>query len=176
MVGRSELSLVTYVYSSPVLRAQQTAEILAEKMDIPLEITPALREFDVGFLEGRSDKPAWAHFWDLIRVWFESGDLDARLDGGESFVDIQARFFPFMETLIKRHQCKASEVLLVGHGGLYFCMLPILLGNIDLTFVRAHPIGYTDVVMAEVKGGIWNCSSWCGMPIVPPGFDGVSPG
>src|SRR5579859_6938005 len=48
------------IFSSPVLRARQTAEILAERLGVPYEVTEALREYDCGILEGKGDAPSWA--------------------------------------------------------------------------------------------------------------------
>ena len=53
---------VTYIYSSPVLRALETAIILAGRLGVEYEVAEALREYDVGLLEGRSDDEAW-HAW-----------------------------------------------------------------------------------------------------------------
>jgi len=39
---------VEQIYSSPVMRAVQTAQILAESLQAPLEVTEALREWNVG--------------------------------------------------------------------------------------------------------------------------------
>ncbi len=164
---RPELGSLDYIYSSPVLRAVQTAEIIAGELDLPFETTPALTEFDVGILEGRSDEPAWTMFWELTRTWFDEGREEARLEGGESFLDIQARFLPFMASLHDRHPEQVSEILLVGHGGLYFCMLPLLFDNIDREFMRTHPIGYTDLIVGSGEAGGWRCLEYCGDRLPP---------
>jgi broad specificity phosphatase PhoE len=39
---------VTHIYTSPLARARQTAEILANTLGVPATITDALREYDVG--------------------------------------------------------------------------------------------------------------------------------
>src|SRR5215510_3422657 len=44
------------IYSSPLLRATQTAGILAEALGLEVEVTDALREYDCGVLEGRADE------------------------------------------------------------------------------------------------------------------------
>ena len=50
---------VEHIYSSPILRAVQTAQILAEGLRAPLAITEALREWSVGIYEGTADPVGW---------------------------------------------------------------------------------------------------------------------
>lgn len=45
---------VTKIFSSPLLRAVQTTEILAASLSKPYQLTGALREYDCGVLEGKS--------------------------------------------------------------------------------------------------------------------------
>jgi probable phosphoglycerate mutase len=47
------------IYTSPVPRAVETGQILSERLNSPLRIEPALREYDCGELEGRGDPEAW---------------------------------------------------------------------------------------------------------------------
>jgi broad specificity phosphatase PhoE len=42
--------------SSPVLRARETADILSAAIGIPCQETAALREYDCGILEDKSDE------------------------------------------------------------------------------------------------------------------------
>ena len=43
---------INQIYTSPIQRAFETAEIVATLLGISLEIVPALREWDVGIYEG----------------------------------------------------------------------------------------------------------------------------
>jgi broad specificity phosphatase PhoE len=47
------------LYSSPLLRAVQTAEMLSSELGLPFETKDALREFDCGIIEGKSDTLSW---------------------------------------------------------------------------------------------------------------------
>src|SRR5215510_3594254 len=42
---------ITAIFSSPILRARETAEILSQAFDLPYQVTEALREYDCGILE-----------------------------------------------------------------------------------------------------------------------------
>ena len=50
---------VTAIYSSPVLRAKETADILSQSLRQPYQVTEALREYDCGILEDKSDAASW---------------------------------------------------------------------------------------------------------------------
>jgi broad specificity phosphatase PhoE len=50
-------------------------------------------------LEGRSDPESWACHNEVWRDWSERGRWDSRIEGGESFLDMRARFEPFVQSL-----------------------------------------------------------------------------
>ena len=51
---------VDRVYSSPLLRARQTADVSAARTGAPVTVTAALTECDMGELEGTGDPAGWA--------------------------------------------------------------------------------------------------------------------
>lgn len=153
---------VTRLFSSPLLRATQTAEILAETLGVPYEVADALREFDVGILEGQSDPASWQVCREVFREWMELGQWDRRIEGGESLNQIRDRFVPFLEEVVARHKDSPGGVVLVGHGGLYHSTLPLVLANVDLDTVQGHPMGNADVVVAEPGQEGLICLAWCG--------------
>lgn len=145
------------IYSSPVLRARETSEILSQRLQIPCQVTEALREYDCGILEEKGD----AESWRLHRYYYEDWTLHHNYlnkpEGGECFVDIQNRFVPFIESLKRDSD---ENILLVAHGGLFHLMLPLVLSNIDYEFVDAHGIGHTECVIAELHGDEFICRQW----------------
>lgn len=109
----------------------QTAEILAQASGIPYAITDALREYDCGVLEGKSDPESWQLYRPrLLQDWLAHGHRAAQIEDGESFLALQARFVPLIEHLVDAHQLSNDGIILVGHGGLYRCMLPLVLTNL----------------------------------------------
>lgn len=66
---------ITSIYSSPLLRAQQTAEVLAGSAGLDVTVTDSLREFDCGVLEGRSDAEAWHQHSALMSAWADPQQL-----------------------------------------------------------------------------------------------------
>ncbi len=150
------------VFTSPLLRAIETAEMLSEVLGIPHVVTDALREFDCGVAEGRTDAQAWALHREVMADWLQRGKPAARIEQGESYFDIQERFVPFVDGLLQGHS-GTGDCILVGHGGLYLCMLPVVLINLrcaaDLPFPNAAYVS-----AASSPDGLV-CLEWCGKPV-----------
>ena len=145
------------IFSSPILRARQTAEILSESFHLPYQATEALREYDCGFLEEKSDDESWRLHREFYEDWTLRHNYSNKPDGGESFTEIQDRFMPFIESFKYEGD---DHILFIGHGGLFHLMLPLVLTNIDNDFVSSHGMDYTDGVVAELRSGRWVCLQW----------------
>jgi probable phosphoglycerate mutase len=156
---------ISACYTSPILRAVQTAEILSARLGIPFQQVDALREFDVGIFEGRSDEAAWQQFRQLLDAWLVQQDWAQRIEQGESFLEIQNRFVPFIESLIQKHASSNTHLLLIGHGGIYHCMLPLILRNIDFAFARQHALPNTALVSAESTPNGLVCTQWADLAL-----------
>jgi probable phosphoglycerate mutase len=148
---------ITTMYSSPVLRAMDTADILYQALDLPYRVTEALREYHCGALEGKSDEESWRLHRQFYEDWTLRHNYLSQPDGGESFVDIRNRFVPFIESLKSDED---EHILLVGHGGLFHLMLPLVLTNIDHDFVSRHGIGHTEFIVAELHTDGFKCLQW----------------
>ena len=99
-------------YSSPMLRALQTATIVAAPHGLSPMPLDNLTECDVGEWEGLD--------WPTIRTQnpdayerFMSRPGDAGYPGGESFADVFHRVHGTIEELLVRHE--GNSVLVVGH-------------------------------------------------------------
>lgn len=145
-------------YASPILRARQSADILAARLGIDYQLTPALLEYDVGSLEGHSDDVSWQRYDDLLRAWLADRRWEQRIDGGESFEEMRERFMPLIEAIL--HANTLQPTLLLGHGGTFRCMLPLILRNVDFCFTLEHGIEHTEYVLAETRGGELVCMQW----------------
>jgi probable phosphoglycerate mutase len=148
------------VYTSPVLRAIQTTQILVEHWGIRrYTVHEDLREFDVGVFEGRSDDASWNQYFALEERWKDPGHRDERLEGGESFHDVQTRLARFVGEVLA--QADADEnVLAVGHAGLFKVGLPAVFDNVDFGFAHAHMILNCQVIVGVTASGGLRCERW----------------
>jgi probable phosphoglycerate mutase len=159
---------INAVFSSPLLRATQTAEIVSAALRMDYTITDALREYDCGVIEGKSDAQSWELHRRTREDWLLRGQWERRIKGGESFLDIRRRFEPFIEDLLATYPADSS-LLFVGHGGLYSCMLPLVFTNISFEDALRWPFPNTGIVLAESLAQGLICLEWCG---TPPGDSG----
>jgi probable phosphoglycerate mutase len=143
---------------SPVPRAVESAGVLSDRLGIDFEVTAALAEYDMGILEGHSDEASWQQYYALRDAWLHQHDWDARIEGGESFNDIRARFVPLIDSL--RTRPAEENVLLLGHGGTFICMLPQLMSNVDAAFATQHGIDHADAIIADLDGRAMTCLTW----------------
>ena len=153
---------LTHVYTSPLLRARQTAEALGTALGVPVEVTDALREYDAGAFEGLPYGGEHSWRWEAhvgIELAWRNGDLDARHPGGESAVDIAARFLPFMASLAERHDT-GDCLALVGHGGLFLTALPMLFDEVTADDACRFGLGHCEIVTATHDAGRWTCHQW----------------
>jgi probable phosphoglycerate mutase len=150
------------LYTSPLLRAIQTAEILSNELSLPYETTGALCEFDCGIIEGKSDPTSWKIHLQTREAWFLRKKWEQRIDGGESFLDISKRFLPWIEKLVWKYGTTEKNLLLVGHGGLFQCMLPLIFTNVALEHVLELPGSNTGIILAELTPAGLTCLEWDG--------------
>jgi len=144
-------------YCSPIPRAIESAHILAARLGIDVVVSSAIAEYDMGICEGRSDDASWRQYWALRQAWLRH-EWDARIEGGESFNDMRARFLPFIDQL--RAGARDENVLLLGHGGTFICMLPLLMSNVDSSFAEQHGLDHTDAIVAQLDAESMTCLEW----------------
>ena len=157
---------IVKIYTSPILRAQETASILASKFGVEFEVADALREYDCGELEGKGDEETWRRHGEVVEAWIDRQEFDVRSPGGESFEDIERRFIPFIDTLRGRH-ADEGELLLVGHGGTFRAMLPVVCENITFDFVRRAPMPNTAIIETVWTPTGLVCLDWDGTSVAP---------
>jgi probable phosphoglycerate mutase len=154
---------IAHIYTSPILRARQTAEIAVEVLGCAYEITDALREFDCGIAEGRGDEEAWCLHHEVFQAWRTHGEYGAHIEGGESYDDLRTRFLPFVSDLQTRYA--HETVLCISHGGILNLMLPEALANVSPQWADAHPIGNCATIHTERHNDQWICTMWCDLQV-----------
>jgi probable phosphoglycerate mutase len=148
------------IFCSPIQRAMETAQIVGALLKVPVARADALREFDCGVMEGRSDDEAWFEIGHAVRMWFEQNDLDYRIPEGESCTEVRVRFNTLVNKLIEVGG--NNSYLLVSHGGTLRLTVPVLFHNLPKELYQDRFFGYTDFARAEVLDGKLYCREWCG--------------
>ena len=154
---------ITAIFSSPVLRARETAEILSQSFHLSYQITEALREYDCGILEDKFDEESWKLHGQIAEDWILNHNYLRKPEGGENFLEIKKRFIAFIESFTHNGLNSQDHILFVSHGGLLQLMLPEILTNIDHAFVRSHGIGHTQCIIVEQNSNRLICLQWGNM-------------
>jgi broad specificity phosphatase PhoE len=131
-------------YCRPLLRAVQTATIVAAPHSVIPEPIPALSECDVGRWEGLD--------WQSIRYFdaeayqqFMAHPAEHGYPGGESFADVQRRTAPVFEELLARHEGEA--ILVVSH---HIVNRIYLAGLLGLTLNQAKQVSLDNCGISTV--------------------------
>ncbi len=156
---------ITRIYSSPILRAIETSIIVADRLDLPYEVTDALREYDCGIAEGRADVGAWQMWQALFDDWVVHKRWERRIEGGESLCDVRDRFVPFIEHLVTHYGGMDANLLCVAHGGVLWMMLPLVLSNVDNALMEKHGFPNTTCIVSELGPDGLRCIEWDGIKI-----------
>jgi len=116
-----ELGEKKYVmYSSDLLRAKHTAEIVGEALGIEPTITEALREQNLGEAVGKSKE--WAHKNTI--VWMKKID-DKPFNDSESMREVWNRLLIFLNQIMESDD---ENIIIVSHGGTLSIFNPLWLG------------------------------------------------
>ena len=152
------------IYSSHLVRAVETAAVLAHAASVTARIEEDLREIDAGDLDGRHDAEAYAVLDDVLARWAH-GDLDARIGpSGEDGHRLIGRIRALLTSWARDYP--GETVVAVTHGGLIQIAVPHLALNLRVAHRHGEhlPNGAT-VELAVTGDGAITCLTWAGEPI-----------
>jgi probable phosphoglycerate mutase len=151
---------IAAIYSSPLQRAVESAQIIAEMLGVAHDVEPALIEYHVGIYEGRRYDDH-VHEYDCVEERWSKGESHARLEEGESHRDICNRIEPFIRRLIGDFgERKDAAVLLMGHGGTFRQAVPAVVCNITREFAHQRHLANAACIEAELRDGLLHCVRW----------------
>jgi broad specificity phosphatase PhoE len=91
------------LYSSPLRRALQTAQILAEALDVPLHTEPRLMEIHQGKWQTLLYTEIAARYPELFDRW-QKEPWTVTLPGGENIAQVQERVYAAVDEILSRHE------------------------------------------------------------------------
>ena len=113
------------LWSSPLCRAQETAEVIGTAIGLPVQLEDKLVELNAGVFQG--------HLWDDLADRFpedvarwRSGDVDFQIPGGESRRQLAERGRHALEFL---SVLPVHSMIIVAHGGVLTAALGLLVGR-----------------------------------------------
>ena len=100
------------LYSSDLIRARQTAEIMNRWLRVPHHIVPKLRELDFGDMEGLTDLEIGERFASFQERQAPM-DLDLTYPGGESVSNLVERVVPALRSIVDQ---ASGDIAIATHG------------------------------------------------------------
>lgn len=114
-------------FSSPLIRARKTAELILGNRDIPVILDKRIQEIDFGVLEGTKFRDKDGNVTNAQMEMFFHHPLEfQRPENGENIEDICRRTREFWEEKIKDPSLQNSVILVASHG----CAVRALLRNV----------------------------------------------
>jgi broad specificity phosphatase PhoE len=134
------------IFTSPLTRAKQTAQIIAQSRKLTPIIVEEFREINLGLFEGFTAREAQSKYPSL---WDQRGlNLYAVAPpGGESYGDLAHRVLPAFEKALSNY-AQAQKALLVAHRA----VIQVILAsqrNLPMSEAPKIPIGYGELVTLE---------------------------
>jgi len=112
------------IYSSPLKRALETAEIIASYHKLDVDIAPDLTDFNFGKWQGLSHQEVKGKYKKLYTEWINHPDR-VKMPAGESLEDVRKRATRVVARVIARY---AETVVLVSHRVVNKVLICALLG------------------------------------------------
>ncbi|MBO6053526.1 MAG: histidine phosphatase family protein [Clostridia bacterium] len=102
------------IFASDLPRARETAEIVGERLGLPVTPDPAFREINNGEMAGMPKEEAREKY---PGIWFSALGFDERYPGGESPHEFEERIRAAWATFKERTTPLDGDTLLVTHWG-----------------------------------------------------------
>lgn len=136
------------LYTSPLQRAQETAEIVGEALGVPVVPDERLKEYDVGEIAGLTWAQIEERYPEVARLWGEASE-SLEIPGEEGDAPFRARVAAVFDEIGSRH--REGTVGVVAHGGTLGIYLNHLIGlptwlspfrfaNGSLSIVELNPV------------------------------------
>ncbi|MCP3714321.1 MULTISPECIES: histidine phosphatase family protein [unclassified Paraburkholderia] len=137
------------IWSSDLLRAQQTAQPIAEALGLPVQLTEGLRERNYGAFQGHDSDEIADRFPDEYAHW-QTRDPGFAPPEGESQREFYHRVLHALEPILAMHP--GGRIACVAHGGVLDCVYRFANG-LALDAPRAWPLLNTSVNVVDFERG-----------------------
>ncbi len=129
------------IISSPFTRAQETAEIIASSLAMPIDLEPAVREQFLGTLHGQPyDAALSAPGFESLPRW------QWRPPGGETLLEVQARAVPALLAIARA--TVGMDVVVTSHSG----TIQAFWAHVEGSWEAVPPVPNCSVVLVEHDG------------------------
>ena len=137
---------VCAIYSSPILRAAETARIVSEQCRVPVKTDSRLTEIDMGKFTGMKFEEAFASHGDIFTKFYQS-DVEIAHQGVETFDQVKKRVLDMIREILQDHnkQEEDGNIVLVTH------LDPIKAVLVDLSAIPPEMLFHTTIENAALN-------------------------
>jgi len=156
------------IYSSPLVRALDTAAPTASIHRLETQVDGGLIDIDYGEWQGVSRADVIERYPELHRTWSEAPHL-VIFPGGESLADVRSRVLPATKHLASSHP--GATIALFSHRVVIKVLLGALLGLDDSHFweIRQDPGAVNLVEISGDRVALVHMNDTCHLRSVQPG-------
>jgi broad specificity phosphatase PhoE len=125
------------IYTSPLFRASQTAEIIGKTLKRKVVRDAQLKEVKLGSWEGRTPDEINRLYKNRYNKWLRLGPTKVRIQGAEGISVFRSRAVAAFDNIIEKN--KKGDIMVVTHGGVISAFLAHLLeADFDKLILRLH--------------------------------------
>jgi broad specificity phosphatase PhoE len=133
------------IYSSDLLRAFNTAQIIGEKLKINVTPMKEFREINFGIWEGISNEKILSQYYDEFVIWRKMPEK-LMIENAETLKEVQSRAMDGIKKIIEDKE--NENILIVSHSVTLKTMILGLL-NIDLTYFKNLTLNNVSLTIIE---------------------------
>ena len=137
------------IYASPLQRTRETAAEISRVLGVQVKFDDALKEIAAGDIDGLTFEEVAERHSDFFQHWMR-GDPSLRLPGGESFMDLRNRTWPFLQHIVSEHI--DGEIIVVSHTLAIMSIIAAALGMATSDFRRIR-LNIASISILEFKDG-----------------------
>ena len=138
---------IGYIFSSDLVRCKQTAEILSQMLNVPVEFYTQFREVNNGLLAGMKNDVACVKYPGLY--WSTLGWEEHYPDGEsprEFYERISNTWFKFKDAV----KNLPYDIMVVTHGGVMNVIQCLEHNVVYSNKLNPYPVGYAEMVAIEI--------------------------
>lgn len=147
------------IFTSHLVRTQETALPLAERTGIAPVVLPGIREIIAADLEMRSDEPSIVEYHTVADAWAH-GELDRRMRGGENGHEVFERYNAAIAAA--REAVDNGVAVFFSHGAIIRTWAAHHGRNITPAFATSRVLVNTGMVMLDDGPDGWMVRRWMG--------------
>lgn len=138
------------IYSSDLIRAFNTAEIIGQKLNKPVIPMKEFREISFGIWEGISDEEMLRKYYDEYLMWRKNPE-NLKIEGAETLEELQLRAMNGVNKIIK--DSKEENILIVSHSA---TLKTMVLGLLDMNLRHFKNLTLNNVSLTIVEKKNYN--------------------